>query len=55
MTRSWIEACAADDVDLEDVIHDGRRFAIYRSPDDRYYATDGLCTPMSGRTSRTGW
>ena len=32
---------------LEDVIrfdHDGRKFAIYRSPEDRYYATDGLCT-----------
>lgn len=21
-----------------------RTFAIYRSPDDKYYATDGLCT-----------
>ncbi len=24
--------------------HDGRTFAIYRSPDDEYFATDGLCT-----------
>ena len=43
----WIEACAADDVEEEDVIrfdHGGKVFAIYRSPDDRYYATDGLCT-----------
>jgi 3-phenylpropionate/trans-cinnamate dioxygenase ferredoxin subunit len=43
----WIEACAADDVDEEDVIrfdHGGRVFAIFRSPDDRYFATDGLCT-----------
>ena len=40
-------ACAADDVEEEDVIrfdHGGKVFAIYRSPDDRYYATDGLCT-----------
>jgi 3-phenylpropionate/trans-cinnamate dioxygenase ferredoxin component len=47
MTGSWIEACAADDIELEDVLrfdHDGRTFAIYHSPDDRYYATDGLCT-----------
>jgi 3-phenylpropionate/trans-cinnamate dioxygenase ferredoxin component len=47
MTGSWIEACAADDIAIEDVIrfdHDGRTFAIYRSPVDRYYATDGLCT-----------
>ena len=43
----WIEACAADDVEEEDVIrfdHGGRTFAIYRSPDDEYFATDGLCT-----------
>jgi 3-phenylpropionate/trans-cinnamate dioxygenase ferredoxin component len=43
----WVRACAADDVDEEDVIrfdHAGRTFAIYRSPDDRFYATDGLCT-----------
>lgn len=43
----WIEACGAGDVDEEDVIrfdHEGRVFAIYRSPDDRYFATDGLCT-----------
>lgn len=44
---NWIAACAAADIDEEDLIrfdHDGRTFAIYRSPDDEYYATDGLCT-----------
>jgi 3-phenylpropionate/trans-cinnamate dioxygenase ferredoxin subunit len=44
---NWIEACAADAIDEEDVIrfdHGGHSFAIYRSPDDRYFATDGLCT-----------
>jgi 3-phenylpropionate/trans-cinnamate dioxygenase ferredoxin subunit len=43
----WIEACATGDVESEDVIrfdHGGRTFAIYRSPDDEFYATDGLCT-----------
>lgn len=43
----WINACAASDIDAEDVIrfdHDGRTFAVYRSPDSEYYATDGLCT-----------
>ncbi len=43
----WIAACAADDVDAEDVIpveHDGRDYAIYRSADDVFYATDGHCT-----------
>jgi 3-phenylpropionate/trans-cinnamate dioxygenase ferredoxin subunit len=51
MTGSWVEACAADDIEPEDVIrfdHDGRTFAIYRSPDDRYYATDGLCSHERG-------
>lgn len=43
----WIEACSADDIDEEDVIrfdHGGRTFAIYRSTEDEYFATDGLCT-----------
>ena len=43
----WVRACAADDVDEEDVIrfdHGGRTFAIYRSPDDEFFATDGFCT-----------
>lgn len=43
----WIEACTADDIDEEDVVrfdHAGRTFAIYRSPDDEFFATDGLCT-----------
>jgi 3-phenylpropionate/trans-cinnamate dioxygenase ferredoxin subunit len=45
--EGWVAACAADDVEEEDVIrfdHGGRTFAIYRSPDDEYFATDGLCT-----------
>ncbi|MHA1565266.1 MAG: MocE family 2Fe-2S type ferredoxin [Alphaproteobacteria bacterium] len=44
---NWIKACAAADVDEEDVIgfdHGGRKFAIYRSASDEYFATDGLCT-----------
>ena len=44
---AWVDACAADDIEEEDVIrfdHGGRTFAIYRSPDDDYFCTDGLCT-----------
>jgi 3-phenylpropionate/trans-cinnamate dioxygenase ferredoxin subunit len=44
---NWIEACQTDDVEKDDVIrfdHGDRTFAIYRTEDDRYYATDGLCT-----------
>ena len=45
--ENWIQACGRDDVAQEDVIrfqHAGKSFAIYRSPDDKFYATDGLCT-----------
>lgn len=47
MSGQWVEACGTDDIDEEDVIrfdHGGRTFAIYRTDDDRYYATAGLCT-----------
>lgn len=43
----WIEACAADDVEEEDVIrwdHGDKTYAIYRSADDGYFCTEGLCT-----------
>lgn len=43
----WIDACAADAIEPEDVIrfdHAGRTYAIYRLDDDTYCATDGLCT-----------
>lgn len=43
----WVAACDAEAIDAEDVIrfdHGGRSYAIYRTADDRYFATDGLCT-----------
>ena len=43
----WVEACGAEDVELEEVIrfdHGSRTFAIYRSPEDEYFCTDGLCS-----------
>jgi 3-phenylpropionate/trans-cinnamate dioxygenase ferredoxin subunit len=43
----WIEVCAADEIDEEDVLrfdHGGQSYAVYRSPEDEYFATDGLCT-----------
>jgi 3-phenylpropionate/trans-cinnamate dioxygenase ferredoxin subunit len=43
----WVDACAVDDIEEEDVVrfdHDGRTFAIYRSPENTFHATDGLCT-----------
>tara|TARA_R110002124_G_scaffold53595_7_gene153727 strand:+ start:16886 stop:17203 length:318 start_codon:yes stop_codon:yes gene_type:complete len=47
MEAQWIEACQLEDIDPEDAItfkHEGRYFALYRTDDDRYFATDGLCT-----------
>jgi 3-phenylpropionate/trans-cinnamate dioxygenase ferredoxin subunit len=47
MADGWVDACAASDIDEEDVIrfdHGPKTFAIYRTDDDRYFATDGLCT-----------
>lgn len=44
---TWIDACATGDIDEEDLIrfdYDGRSFAIYRSPDDAFFCTDGHCT-----------
>ncbi len=43
----WIDACAADDIDAEDVIrfdHGERTFIIVRDHENNYHCTDGLCT-----------
>jgi 3-phenylpropionate/trans-cinnamate dioxygenase ferredoxin component len=43
----WVEVCAVDDIDEEDVFpfqHDAKKYAIYRSPESDFFATDGLCT-----------
>ena len=43
----WIKACARDDIETEDLIrfdHEGKTYAVYRSPDDEFFCTDGLCT-----------
>src|ERR1700722_6572764 len=44
---SRLKDCCVGAIDGEDVMkfdHGGKTFAIYRSPDDQYFATDGLCT-----------
>jgi 3-phenylpropionate/trans-cinnamate dioxygenase ferredoxin component len=43
----WIDVCGSEEIDEEDVMrfdHGGRTFAVYRSPEDAYFATEGLCT-----------
>jgi 3-phenylpropionate/trans-cinnamate dioxygenase ferredoxin subunit len=47
VSNGWVEACAVDDIEEEDVLrfdHGDRSFAIYRSADDEFFATDGFCT-----------
>ncbi len=44
---NWVDVCGVGDIEMEDVIRfdlGTRTFAIYRSPNDTYFATDGLCT-----------
>lgn len=44
---NWVEVCERDGIDEEDVIrfdHGGKTYAVYRSPEDTFHATDGLCT-----------
>ena len=41
----WVEACAVDDIEEEDVIQvdcAGRTFAVYRSPQNTLHATDPM-------------
>ena len=43
----WIDVCGVDDLEPEDVMrfdHEGRTFAVYRSPEGEVFSTDGLCT-----------
>ena len=47
MNPDWIKACDAGEIEMEDVVrfdYEDRTFAIYRSDDNKYYATEGLCT-----------
>lgn len=43
----WVDVCAEDEIEEEDVIrfdHAGRTFAVYRDESGEVYCTDGLCT-----------
>ena len=43
----WIDACATDAIDPEDLIrfdHGGATYALYHASDGKFYATAGRCT-----------
>jgi 3-phenylpropionate/trans-cinnamate dioxygenase ferredoxin subunit len=47
LNSGWIAACLANEIEPDDVArfdHGGRTFALYRTADDKFYATDGICT-----------
>jgi 3-phenylpropionate/trans-cinnamate dioxygenase ferredoxin component len=47
MSAEWVDVCGVDDIEPEDVIRidlDDHTLAVYRTADDQYFATDGLCT-----------
>ncbi|QRM55860.1 MocE family 2Fe-2S type ferredoxin [Sinorhizobium sp. BG8] len=44
---AWISACRVEDIEQEGVVrfdHAGKTYAVYRSPHDEVFCTDGLCT-----------
>ena len=45
--EGWVDACGANDIlrdDMKPFDHGRLTLALYRTADDRYYATDGICT-----------
>jgi MocE subfamily Rieske [2Fe-2S] domain protein len=47
VVNGWIEVCDSALLQKEDVLrfdHARKTYAIYRAADDRFYATDGICT-----------
>ncbi len=43
----WVDVCSPSEIDEEDLVrfdHGDRTFAVYRSADNEYFCTDGLCT-----------
>ena len=44
---TWVRACDAANIENEDVIrfdYQGKTYALFRSPEDEYFCTDGYCT-----------
>jgi len=55
--EGWIEVGSLDILDREDVLrfdHAERTYAVYRTSNDRYHATDGMCTHGNTHLA-TGW
>ncbi len=47
MSVVWVAVCPVEEIERADVMRFDlaeRTFAVYRTADDRFFATDGLCT-----------
>ena len=47
MNDQWIDVCAVGEIDAEDVLrfdHGPHTYAVFRSADNEFFATAGLCT-----------
>ena len=43
----WIKVCKKEEIEVEDLIRfdfENKTFAIYCSPSEEYFCTDGICT-----------
>jgi 3-phenylpropionate/trans-cinnamate dioxygenase ferredoxin component len=43
----WVDVCAVDDLPADEVMrfdHGDHSYAVYRTADSRFFATDGACT-----------
>jgi len=44
---TWTRACATTDIDLDELIrfdHGSQTFVVIRSPEDEFFAMDGICS-----------
>ena len=44
---NWVKACKKEEIEVEDLIRfdfENKTFAIYCSPNEEYFCTDGICT-----------
>lgn len=47
MSDQWIDVCAVGEIEAEDVLrfdHGAQTYAVFRSADNEFFATAGLCT-----------
>lgn len=52
---NWVDVCSIDDIKTEGLIgfdYEGETYVIYKSPDNEYFCTEGLCSHQKARLSK---